>query len=147
MGEWRYSSTLVNLGTSLRRLYSFTPQSLYPRERAPGTHWIGGWVGPITGLDDAERWKFLTLQGLELRSLGSPARRQSLYRLICLSVVINVIKKIPNILLPAYVYVINHKIKSHSFRQCCPKAVVPKLFRFTAPLVYQDFSTAPKVRT
>jgi hypothetical protein len=22
-----------------------------PRERAPGTHWIGGWVGPRAGLD------------------------------------------------------------------------------------------------
>jgi hypothetical protein len=22
-----------------------------PRERAPGTHWVGGWVGPKTGLD------------------------------------------------------------------------------------------------
>jgi len=21
------------------------------RERAPGTHWIGGWVGPRVGLD------------------------------------------------------------------------------------------------
>jgi hypothetical protein len=24
-------------------------------ERAPGTHWIGGWVGPRTGLDDVEK--------------------------------------------------------------------------------------------
>jgi hypothetical protein len=22
-----------------------------PRERAPGTHWIGGWVGPRAGLN------------------------------------------------------------------------------------------------
>jgi hypothetical protein len=22
-----------------------------PRERAPSTHWLGGWVGPRTGLD------------------------------------------------------------------------------------------------
>jgi hypothetical protein len=22
-----------------------------PRKRAPGTHWIGGWVGPRAGLD------------------------------------------------------------------------------------------------
>jgi hypothetical protein len=27
-----------------------TPRPLYPRER-PGTHCIGGWVGPGTGLD------------------------------------------------------------------------------------------------
>ena len=27
-----------------------TPQPLYPREK-PGTHCIGGWVGPRAGLD------------------------------------------------------------------------------------------------
>jgi len=26
---------------------SFTPRG----EKAPGTHWIGGWVGPRAGLD------------------------------------------------------------------------------------------------
>jgi hypothetical protein len=35
-----------------------------PGERAPGTHWIGGWVGPRTGLDDVEKRKFLTFPGL-----------------------------------------------------------------------------------
>jgi hypothetical protein len=30
---------------------SFTLQPLYPRERAPGTHWIGAWVGPRAVLD------------------------------------------------------------------------------------------------
>jgi hypothetical protein len=29
----------------------------------PGTHWIGGWVGPRAGLDDMERRQFLTLPG------------------------------------------------------------------------------------
>jgi hypothetical protein len=47
----------------------------------PGTHWIRGWVGPRAGLDDVEKRIFLTLPGLELRTLGRPARRQSLYRL------------------------------------------------------------------
>jgi len=28
-----------------------------PRERAPGTHWIGGWVGPRAGLDTLMRRK------------------------------------------------------------------------------------------
>jgi hypothetical protein len=53
----------------------------YLRERAPGTHWIGGWVDPRAGLDDVERRTFLTLSGLELRPLGRLARSQSLYRL------------------------------------------------------------------
>jgi hypothetical protein len=39
-------------------------------ERAPGTHWIGGWVGPRAGLDDVEKRKFLTLPRLEIRPLG-----------------------------------------------------------------------------
>jgi hypothetical protein len=50
-------------------------------ERVHGTHWIGGWVGPRTGLDDMEKRKVLTLPGLELRTLGRPGRSQSLYRL------------------------------------------------------------------
>jgi hypothetical protein len=31
-------------------MVSFTPQPLYPRERAPGINWIGGWMGPSAGL-------------------------------------------------------------------------------------------------
>jgi hypothetical protein len=34
---------------------SFTPRPLYPRERAPGTHSIGGWVDPRAGLDEMEK--------------------------------------------------------------------------------------------
>jgi hypothetical protein len=58
-----------------------TSWELYPRERAPCTRWIGGWVIPRRGLDDVEKSKLLTLPGLELRPLGRPARSQSLYRL------------------------------------------------------------------
>jgi hypothetical protein len=36
------------------------PGRYTPRERAPGTHWIGGWVDPTAGLNDVEKWKFLT---------------------------------------------------------------------------------------
>jgi hypothetical protein len=27
------------------------PGHFTPEERAPGTHWLGGWVGPKVGLD------------------------------------------------------------------------------------------------
>jgi hypothetical protein len=57
------------------------PGRFTPAERAPGTHWIAGWVDSTAGLDDLEKGKFLTLLGLELRSPGRPARSQSLYRL------------------------------------------------------------------
>jgi hypothetical protein len=40
---------------------SFTPLPLYPRERAPGTHFIGGWVDPRAGLDDMDKRKFFDL--------------------------------------------------------------------------------------
>jgi hypothetical protein len=38
-----------------------------PGKRAPGTHWIGGWVGPRAGLDAREEEK-CSLPGIE-RSL------------------------------------------------------------------------------
>jgi hypothetical protein len=35
--------------------------ALYPRERIPGIHWIGGWVGLRAGLDTEVRRKILCL--------------------------------------------------------------------------------------
>jgi hypothetical protein len=43
------------------------PAALPPGERAPGTHWIGGWVDLRAGLDDMGKRKFFTLPGFELR--------------------------------------------------------------------------------
>jgi hypothetical protein len=57
------------------------PCRFTPKESAPDTNWIEGWVNPRAGLDDVEKRKFLTLPGLELRPLGHPVRSQSLYRL------------------------------------------------------------------
>jgi hypothetical protein len=39
------------------------PGRFTPEERAPGTHWIGGWVDPRARLDAVEKRKFLTLLG------------------------------------------------------------------------------------
>jgi hypothetical protein len=55
--------------------------ALLPGKEPPGTHWIGGWVDPRAGLDDVERRKIHPLLGLELQSLGRPARSKSLCRL------------------------------------------------------------------
>jgi hypothetical protein len=35
MDEWRYSSTILDLGTRWRRVVSFTPRPLYPRGNRP----------------------------------------------------------------------------------------------------------------
>jgi hypothetical protein len=70
---------ILDLGTSCW-VVSFTPRPLYPRRRTPGIHWIGGCVGPWTGLEDEKR-KISPLQGLVLRPLSRPAHSQSLYRL------------------------------------------------------------------
>jgi hypothetical protein len=56
------ASALVGGEWSASRPCRFTPG-----ERAPGTQWIGGWVGPRAGLNDVEKRKFLTLPELELR--------------------------------------------------------------------------------
>jgi hypothetical protein len=47
-----------------------------------GTHLKGRWVGSRAGLGDVKKRKLFTLSGLELRTLGRPARSQSLYQLL-----------------------------------------------------------------
>jgi hypothetical protein len=37
------------------------PAALFPRRKDPGTHWIGGWVGPRAGLDAEARGKNICL--------------------------------------------------------------------------------------
>jgi hypothetical protein len=44
------TSALVRGEWSASRHGRFTPG-----ERTPGTHWVGGWVGPRAGLDDLEK--------------------------------------------------------------------------------------------
>jgi hypothetical protein len=38
IGEWKYSSSILHLGTRRRRVVSFTPRPLYPWEIAPDIH-------------------------------------------------------------------------------------------------------------
>jgi hypothetical protein len=52
------TSTLDGGEWSASRLGRFTPG-----EEAPGTHWIGGWVGPRAGLDALDKRKILPLPG------------------------------------------------------------------------------------
>jgi hypothetical protein len=69
----------LNLAPAGGELSASCPGRFTLGERAPYTHWIGGWVGPRVGLEDVEKRKFLTIPGRELRPLGRPARSQSLY--------------------------------------------------------------------
>jgi hypothetical protein len=79
MGEWRYSSTFLDLGTRWRLVISSTPLPLYPpAERAPVKHWIGVWVGPRVGLNATEKRKILHCREL---NPGNPSRSPLLYRL------------------------------------------------------------------
>jgi hypothetical protein len=54
LGEWMYSST-HSLTSALDggEWSSSRPSRFTPRERAPGTQWIGGWVGPRASVDTA----------------------------------------------------------------------------------------------
>jgi hypothetical protein len=74
-------SRFLDLGTDCRGVVSARPGRFTPREITIGTHWIGGWVAPRAGLEDAENKTFLTLPKFQLRPRGYPARSQSLYRL------------------------------------------------------------------
>jgi hypothetical protein len=55
------TSALIGGEWSTSRLGRFTPG-----ERASSTQWIGGWMGPRTGLDDMEKLKLLPQPGLQL---------------------------------------------------------------------------------
>jgi hypothetical protein len=82
MAELMYRSTFSLISELAGGEWSASrPGRFTHRERAPGTHWIGGWVDPRAGLDDTKKRKFLTLPELELQPLGRPACSQSLYRL------------------------------------------------------------------
>jgi hypothetical protein len=51
---------ILNFGTRLRLVVTFTSRSLYTRERAPVTYWTGCWVGPTEGLDVFKKRKYLS---------------------------------------------------------------------------------------
>jgi hypothetical protein len=80
MAEWMYRSTfflksaLIGGEWSASRSGRFTPE-----EKAAGTHWIGGWLDPRTGMEDMEKRKFLPLPRPELQTRGRPVCSQSLY--------------------------------------------------------------------
>jgi hypothetical protein len=67
-----YRTTVILISALVGGEWSASP----PGRFTPGTHWLGGCLGPGVGLDD------VALPGLELRLLGRPARSQSLYPLM-----------------------------------------------------------------
>jgi hypothetical protein len=73
----------VFLGSSLveGELLTPRPYSFTLGEKAPGTHYIGAWMGHRAGMGDMEKCKFLTLPGLELEPIGRPASSRPIYRL------------------------------------------------------------------
>jgi hypothetical protein len=74
-GSGCIDSYFLDLGTSWRWVVRFKPRPLYlryPLDRRLVR-------GLRTGLDDVKKRKISSLSGLELRSLGSPARNQSLH--------------------------------------------------------------------
>jgi hypothetical protein len=73
-----FISALVASKWPASRLSHFTPW-----ERAPGTDWIGWWMGPRTGLDEVGGRKILPLPGLGLRPTSRPVHNELLYLLRC----------------------------------------------------------------
>jgi hypothetical protein len=52
MGEWSYSSThSLTSAVDGGELSASRTGRYFPRERTPGTHWMGGWEGPRAVLD------------------------------------------------------------------------------------------------
>lgn len=57
-----------NLNVRWRWVVNFTPWPLQTWKRTPCTHWIGGWMGPNTGLDILEE-HILPLTGFEPQTI------------------------------------------------------------------------------
>jgi hypothetical protein len=49
----------LDLGTKWRSVVSFMHRPLYSPGNDPGTHWIGGWMGPRAGLNAMEKRKII----------------------------------------------------------------------------------------
>jgi hypothetical protein len=62
--EWIYSS-IRSLTSALDgvKWSASRPGRFTPRERSPGTHWIGGWVGPRAVLDAVVKRKIPNPRG------------------------------------------------------------------------------------
>jgi hypothetical protein len=81
--EWRYSST-HSLTSALDggEWSASRPGRFIPKERTPGTRWIGGWVGPRAVLDAVMKRKIPSPHGeSKPRTPDRPARSTALYRL------------------------------------------------------------------
>jgi hypothetical protein len=51
------ATRILNHGSRTRRITGFTFRPLYSWERDPGTHWVGGWVGPRARSGHSEKEK------------------------------------------------------------------------------------------
>jgi hypothetical protein len=85
IGEWRYSSTHSLTSALDGGEWSASRPGLFtPRERAPGTHWIGGWVDPRAVLDAVVKRKITNpRRESNPENPDRPARSSALYRLSC----------------------------------------------------------------
>jgi hypothetical protein len=54
-GEWKYSSTILDLTLEGCEWVVSRPGRFYSEEGAPGTRWIGDWVRLGAGLDAVEK--------------------------------------------------------------------------------------------
>jgi hypothetical protein len=63
LGEWRYSSTILDSALDGGEWSASRPCRFTLKETALDAHWIGGWVGPRAGVDIIEKGKILSSVG------------------------------------------------------------------------------------
>jgi hypothetical protein len=78
-GDEGISPPFLSSALAVGELSASHPGRFTPRERAPGTHWLRGWVVPRAGLDAVEYRKISCL--CRESNPGCPACSPSLYRL------------------------------------------------------------------
>jgi hypothetical protein len=65
MGEWRLAPPFFTSALDASEWSASRPDPFTCGEKAPGVHWIGGWVGLTAGLDATENKKLTLLPGIE----------------------------------------------------------------------------------
>jgi hypothetical protein len=76
LGEWRYSSRhSLTLALDGGEWSALRPGRFISKERAPGTHGIGGWMGPRAGLDGVVKRKIPSPAGIERQSSDRPSTK------------------------------------------------------------------------
>jgi hypothetical protein len=131
------TSALAGGKWSASRLGRFTPA-----ERAPGTHWIGGWVGPRAGLDNVVKRKFVQPEASRYTDYATPAHDErvvTVFNTIYLLATIKAKNETVIITVVIKTEILQNNLVSDFFHIHTHNFIISKLFTYEIPKVNSPF--------